>query len=370
MSNVSIFSNAVAVSNGKVTTTSLKIAEIFEKDHDKVVRTIESLQVPDNFKFSNFGVLEIPYKNGLGKMVMRKAYSITRDGFTLLVMGFTGAAAMRFKIAYLEEFNRMEAELRRLQAGSPSVPSVPVRESPCPPPVQPELPLSAPCFVPDATYYGVPVMSTMALAKRLGVTVYQIHNAVRFSGAAFSDCTDLYRVKSAKELRAGGCGLAWGRLTNHVNLFTESGVKKVCDYLRGASPALPVLPAGSVRPEVLPPVKGELPKPALDLPRLTRSRGAVTITGAEFRRKLGDCNLDVEKLLRKLSSAGYDVERELAELAYLCATVNRCRRGAYEFMAQIETMNHHARQLADMSYNTTYRFGRDGRIGVPETVTA
>lgn len=237
-------------------------------------------------------------------------------------------------------------------------------------PVQPELPLSAPYFIPETTYYGVPVMSTMTLAKRLGVTVYQIHNAVRFSGAAFSDCTDLYRVKSAKELRAGGCGLAWGRLTNHVNLFTESGVKKVCDYLRGASPALPVLPAGSVRPEVLPPVKGELPKPALDLPRLTRSRGAVTITGAEFRRKLGDCNLDVEKLLRKLSSAGYDVERELAELAYLCATVNRCRHAAYEFMAQIETMNHHARQLADMSYNTTYRFGRDGRIGVPETVTA
>lgn len=52
------------------------------------------------------------------------------------------------------------------------------------------------------------------------------------------------------------------------------------------------------------------------------------------------------------------------------ATVNRCRHAAYEFMAQIETMNHHARQLADMSYNTTYRFCRDGRIGVPETVTA
>lgn len=237
-------------------------------------------------------------------------------------------------------------------------------------PVQPELPLSAPYFIPETTYYGVPVMSTMALAKRLGVTIYQIHNAVRFSGAAFSDCTDLYRVKSGKELRNGGCGLAWGRLTNHVNLFTESGAKKVRDYLRGVSPALPVPPAGSVRPEVLPPVKGELPKPALGLPRLTRSRGAVTITGAEFRRKLGDCNLDVEKLLRKLSSAGYDVERELAELAYLCATVNRCRRAAYEFMARLETMNHHAGQVADMSYNTTYRFGRDGRIGVPETVTA
>ena len=237
-------------------------------------------------------------------------------------------------------------------------------------PVQPELPLSAPYFIPEATYYGVPVMSTMALAKRLGVTPGRIHSALQNNRAGLIDGIDLYRVKSAKELRAGGCGLAWGRLTNHVNLFTESGVKKVCDYLRGASPALPVLPAGSVRPEVLPPVKGELPKPVLNLPRLTRSRGAVTITGAEFRRKLGDCNLDVEKLLRKLSSAGYDVERELAELAYLCATVNRCRRAAYEFMARLETMNHHAGQVADMSYNTTYRFGRDGIIGVPETVTA
>lgn len=367
MSNVSILSNAVAVSDGKVTTTSLKIAEVFGKLHKNVIRDIELLQVPDNWHKLNFEPMQIDRQIGNGATRKDKAYSITRDGFTLLVMGFTGAAAMRFKIAYLEEFNRMEAELRRLQAGSPSVPSVPVRESPCPPPVQPELPLSAPCFVPDATYYGVPVMSTMTLAKRLGVTVYQIHNAVRFSGAAFSDCTDLYRVKSGKELRNGGCGLAWGRLTNHVNLFTESGAKKVRDYLRGAPP---VLPAGSVRPEVLPPVKGELPKPVLNLPRLTRSRGAVTITGAEFRRKLGDCNLDVEKLLRKLSVAGYDVERELAELAYLCATVNRCRHAAYEFMARLETVNHHAGQVADMSYDTTYRFGRDGIIGVPETVTA
>jgi hypothetical protein len=38
-------------------------------------------------------------------------YNITRDGFTLLAMGFTGKAAMQFKLAYIEAFNRMEAEL-------------------------------------------------------------------------------------------------------------------------------------------------------------------------------------------------------------------------------------------------------------------
>ncbi|PWM74220.1 MAG: hypothetical protein DBX90_13760, partial [Lentisphaerae bacterium] len=321
--NSSILSNAVAVSDGKVTTTSLKIAEVFGKRHDDVMRAVELLQVPDSFKKRNFAELEIPYKNGLGKTVMRKAYSITRDGFTLLVMGFTGAAAMQFKIAYLEEFNRMEAELRRLQAGISSVPSVSVRESPCS--EQPELPLSAPCFAPEATYYGVPVMSTTALAERLGVTPGRIHSALQNNRAGLIDGIDLYRIKNAGELRAGGCGSAWGHMTNRVNLLTETGAGKMRAYLRNC---LPVLPAGSVRPEVLPPVKAELPKPALDLPRLTRSRGAVTITGAEFRRKLGDCNLDVEKLLRKLSAAGYDVERELAELAYLCATVNRCCRGA------------------------------------------
>lgn len=362
MSNVSILSNAVAVSDGKVTTTSLKIAEVFGKEHFHVIRDIEKLQVPAEWHKSNFGVMQITRQIGNGATRKDKAYSITRDGFTLLVMGFTGKAAMRFKIAYLEEFNRMEAELRRLQAGAPSVPSVSVRESPCS--EQPELPLSAPYFIPETTYYGVPVMSTMALAKRLGVTVYQIHSSMMYNRNGLADGVDVFRVKTRRELLAGGCASAFGRLVRCVDLFTETGARKVGAFLRAN------LPAGSVRPEVLPPVKGELPKPALDLPRLTRSRGAVTITGAEFRRKLGDCNLDVEKLLRKLSVAGYDVERELAELAYLCATVNRCRRGAYEFMAQIETMNHHARQLADMSYNTTYRFCRDGRIGVPETVTA
>lgn len=172
MSNVSILSNAVAVSNGKVTTTSLKIAEVFGKLHKDVLKVIESLQVPDNWHKRNFALMQIDRKIGNGAIRKDKAYSITRDGFTLLVMGFTGKAAMQFKIAYLEEFNRMETELRRMQAGVPSVPSVPVRKSPCPTPVQPE-----PYFVPEATYFNVPVMSTRALAKLLGVPKYRIYNA-------------------------------------------------------------------------------------------------------------------------------------------------------------------------------------------------
>jgi len=38
-------------------------------------------------------------------------YYITRDGFTLLVMGYTGEKAMRFKEAYIKQFNAMERAL-------------------------------------------------------------------------------------------------------------------------------------------------------------------------------------------------------------------------------------------------------------------
>ena len=135
---ISNISNAVAVSDGKVTTTSLKIAEVFGKQHFHVIRDIEKLQVPDNFKKSNFGLTEREWKNSLGKTVKDKVYIITRDGFTILVMGFTGAKAMQFKIAYLEEFNRMEAKLRELQGApvqpeSPLPATEPLRNSPSPP---------------------------------------------------------------------------------------------------------------------------------------------------------------------------------------------------------------------------------------------
>lgn len=41
-----------------------------------------------------------------------RAYLLTRDGFSLLVMGFTGAAAVRWKIRYIEAFNALEAAVR------------------------------------------------------------------------------------------------------------------------------------------------------------------------------------------------------------------------------------------------------------------
>ena len=45
-------------------------------------------------------------------------FIIFKDGFTLLVMGYTGPEAMRFKLAYIEAFNALETELQRQREGA------------------------------------------------------------------------------------------------------------------------------------------------------------------------------------------------------------------------------------------------------------
>lgn len=105
--------SAVAVKDGKVVTTSLKIAEVFGKQHKNVLKAIRDMECPDDFCRRNFELTSIlvPQPNGGTREI--PMYEITRDGFTLLVMGFTGDKAMEFKIAYIEAFNQMEAALKQ-----------------------------------------------------------------------------------------------------------------------------------------------------------------------------------------------------------------------------------------------------------------
>lgn len=354
-------SHAVVVSDGKVTTTSLKIAEVFGKLHKDVLKVIESLQVPDNWHKRNFAPMQIDRKIGNGATRKDKAYSITRDGFTLLVMGFTGAAAMRFKIAYLEEFNRMEAELRRLQDGISVQPELPLSD------VSAKSALSVPrSFLPEAVYRGVPVISLPRLAQQLRVTPNQIHGALHNNRAGLIENTELFRVKGGYALRAAGCGNVFGRRTHLLNLFTESGAAKIRAYL---FPDLPA-PAPAIAAEPLPQVKAELPLPGLDIPRLTRSRGVITITGADFRRKLAERELDAEKLLRKLSAAGYDVETAMVEVAYLRDLSRRFCDQAELIRENLLRAESGANRLCNLSLNAVYRFGRGGGIGTGETVFA
>lgn len=87
--------------------SSLDIAKTFEKEHARVLRDIRELECSDEFRLGNFA--ESSYRNSQNKN--QPMYLITRDGFALLAMGYTGEKAMRFKEAYIRQFNAMEKQL-------------------------------------------------------------------------------------------------------------------------------------------------------------------------------------------------------------------------------------------------------------------
>lgn len=108
----------VAVINGKIKTTSLKIAEHFGKRHTNVLRAIKDLDCSAEFNQLNFE----PVKYTDEKGEQQPFYEITRDGFTFLAMGFTGAKAAQWKEAYIAAFNALEASVHAQQ--TPQQPSV------------------------------------------------------------------------------------------------------------------------------------------------------------------------------------------------------------------------------------------------------
>jgi Rha family phage regulatory protein len=92
-------------------TTSLAVAEYFDKRHDQVLESIRNArsQVSDFFRDQNF--LESKYTPN-GQMRSYPMYYLTKNGFVFLVMGFTGEEAARIKEAYITAFDRMEKLLR------------------------------------------------------------------------------------------------------------------------------------------------------------------------------------------------------------------------------------------------------------------
>ena len=90
--------------------TSLDVAETFEKEHRNVLADIRNIQ--SEISTAEFSVLffEDEYKASNGKK--NPMYYMNRDGFTLLVMGYTGQRAMKFKLAYINQFNQMEELLK------------------------------------------------------------------------------------------------------------------------------------------------------------------------------------------------------------------------------------------------------------------
>ena len=98
--------------NDQVITTSLLVAETFEKEHRNVLKSIRKLMSATNVAVAQM-FDETTYVNEQGKE--QPMFVMNRDGFTLLAMGFSGEKALKFKVDYINAFNKMEAELKSQQ---------------------------------------------------------------------------------------------------------------------------------------------------------------------------------------------------------------------------------------------------------------
>lgn len=102
-------SKLVLIENGQPVTNSLLVAEKFNKQHKHVLDSIKKLTAENSAVLSMF--VDSSYLNEQGKQ--QPMYIMNRDGFSLLVMGFTGKKAMAFKLEYIEAFNKMEQTLKQ-----------------------------------------------------------------------------------------------------------------------------------------------------------------------------------------------------------------------------------------------------------------
>ena len=109
MNAISInFQNFVQIQNSQIVTTSEFVAQAFGKEHKNLLARIEQIskEIKASFFELNFKPKAKQVKTGFG-FRETKSYELTKDGFMLLVMGFTGKQAMAIKIAYIEAFNAM-----------------------------------------------------------------------------------------------------------------------------------------------------------------------------------------------------------------------------------------------------------------------
>lgn len=99
----------VIMHDQQAVTTSLQVANNFEKLHKNVLRDIDALK-RDVLNFEQM-FIESTEQDSYGRD--RRIYYMNRDGFSLLAMGFTGKQALQFKLKYIDAFNKMEKQLQQ-----------------------------------------------------------------------------------------------------------------------------------------------------------------------------------------------------------------------------------------------------------------
>lgn len=99
----------VFIENNRPLTDSLTVAEVFGKEHARVLRDIRELSCSEEFRVGNFA--ESNYLNSQGRQTPK--INMTEQGFALLAMGYTGRAAMEFKEKYIAAFHQMRDEIEK-----------------------------------------------------------------------------------------------------------------------------------------------------------------------------------------------------------------------------------------------------------------
>lgn len=123
--------NLVIMKNEQPVTTSLQVAETFGKEHKDVMKAIRNVETDiikgqepsDSNKAQNSALLNsMFYQDNYTVDNNQRSYPMyymNKDGFTLLVMGFTGSKATQFKLQYIAQFNQMEQEIKQPKLSLP-----------------------------------------------------------------------------------------------------------------------------------------------------------------------------------------------------------------------------------------------------------
>ncbi len=113
---ISTIKGHLKVKDDEVLTTSIDVAKSFGKEHKNVIRVIEKLlqtqEFPAEYRKLNFRptFYDVPGPNNSSRK--ERKYELTRKGFVLLAMRFSGPKALKFQIAYIEAFDQMEKGLQ------------------------------------------------------------------------------------------------------------------------------------------------------------------------------------------------------------------------------------------------------------------
>lgn len=206
--------NLVEVKGNQVVVASRSVAEKFSKLHKDVLENIRNILSAENSANKFFKKTSYVYR---GRTLPE--YLMTRDGFSLLAMGFTGKKALQWKIKYIEAFNRMEEALKH----------PPTRELP---------------DIPKCKYFrGTPVVTMHDLALVTGISqnmllYYLGRSTINVPFICGQDMKDYKQENHLDRSPASGMYIMTRdlavQLLNSCNLYKGKAVQRIDSYFNSA----------------------------------------------------------------------------------------------------------------------------------------